>query len=148
MKTLFKTVLATLVALFLSIPLSGCFEEGTKTASQGSDVGSSIFQSKKEGVPDSRGIAVFRLPKGVVEIGATYESLVEANKFSQQFKEKIAAAGIKVKSLDQLGSDVVVTIEVLKEDTTVELDVTGIVRLTPYKRSGLAFRWVAIEGFV
>lgn len=58
MKTLFKSVLATLVALFLSISLSGCFEEGAKTASSGA-----IFSGT---------IREYKLPVGTGSLKITY----------------------------------------------------------------------------
>jgi hypothetical protein len=45
MKTLFKSVLAVATALFLSISLSSCSEDGAKNASQSSTDNSSVFGS-------------------------------------------------------------------------------------------------------
>lgn len=149
MKTLSKSsIFAALVALFLSISLSGCFEEGTKTASKGGETGYSVFQTVKEGVPDSGGIATFRFPRGVREIGVTYVSTKEADRLLPQLKETLAAAGIRVTSLDRIGSDISISVDPLKEDITIKIDTTSVSLLKPYKRSGVAFQWIPVEGFV
>jgi hypothetical protein len=55
---------------------------------------------------------------------------------------------MKIVSVGRAGSDVGITVDVLKEDVVAKLNTTGIVLLKPYKRSGPAFQWIPIEGFV
>jgi uncharacterized membrane protein len=83
MKTPFKSVLATLVALFLSISLSGCFEEGAKTASQGDAVSSSVSDSGKVKLVLKPGTNYIRMEFSTKDFaeeqGATIRSALQAN---------------------------------------------------------------------
>lgn len=143
MKTLFKShVFAALVALFLSIPLSGCFEEGAKTSGM-------LSLSQKEGVADGDGVTKFRFKKGTKNIGVDYSSQGDAAKYFPQLKEEMASLGIKIIEVREAGRVMVVIVEPLEQDIVGKIHTTGIVLLRPWMLSGSPdFTWIPMQGFV
>jgi len=142
MKTLFKSVLATLVALFLSISLSGCFEEGSKTSDM-------LSLSQKEGVADGDGVTKFHFKKGTKDIGVNYKSEGDAARYFPSLKKEIESLGIRVVGVQSSGQMMVMVIEPLGEDVVGKIHTTGIVLLRPWMLGGgPGFTWVPIQGFV
>lgn len=119
MKTLFKSVSAAFVTLFLSISLSGCFEEGAKTASN------TIF---------SGAIKKYELPVGTESLRVTYccGSPEEQSAYKQKFKEELSQK-VKISRVyddARMSRDVKYKFPSLREPITIDIDASRVSTVT------------------
>ena len=142
MKTLFKSpVFAALVALFLSISLSGCFDEGSKTASQGGGVSSSVFDSGKVKLvlkPGARFVYMHFSNRASAE--KQREALDRA--FSESeisgYKSKISGGGSEILLF--------VSVERIKDEFSVNIDSSNLLDIDIQSLNGRVAIWVPSTG--
>ncbi|MBP9751935.1 MAG: hypothetical protein KBD19_03680 [Candidatus Moranbacteria bacterium] len=149
MKTPLKSVLATLVALFLTLSLSGCLEEGAKTASQGGAASSSVFQTTKEGVLGSDGTIKFYLPAGTGALAIKFNSSSNRMASKASIEKMLADSGVNIEMSNDTRFGLYYQIRVSKKRILISLPVTGIKNVVPYGLNGSpVFEWNYVNGFV
>jgi hypothetical protein len=150
MKTPLKSVLATLVALFLSISLSGCNDEGVKTASQSGSTSASIFKNSKEGVLESDGTRRFYLPAGTAALKIEFNTIGDRDSNKAVVGRLLKESGIEIdegRSWDaKFGR--MIEIKPLSRRLFVSLP-GGVQSVEPFGSNGeTLFKWNTAEGFV
>lgn len=150
MKTLFKSVLAALAAVFLVGSLSGCLDGDEKTASQGGEASSSVFQSQKEGVIGSDGVRRFYLPAGTSALKIGFKSPGNRDLNKDLVKELLTKSGIEVddgRSWDAR-SGRMVEIKPISKRIFVSLP-SEVQSVEPFASDGRTlFKWNTADGFV